>query len=116
MKNIITLVFILALFSYDALTKKHTSFIPNSFSPNGDRINEIFKPIISLANLNNYNLLIFNRWEHPIFESNDYNIGWDGSITGSSQKAAIGSYLYQVSFTDGSGVYKVQRGVVTLMR
>lgn len=32
MKNIITLVFILALFSYDALTKKHTSFIPNSFS------------------------------------------------------------------------------------
>ncbi len=91
-------------------------FIPNSFSPNGDRINEIFKPIISLANLNNYNLLIFNRWEHPIFESNDYNVGWDGSITGSSQKAAIGSYLYQVSFTDGSGVYKVQRGVVTLMR
>lgn len=91
-------------------------FIPNSFTPNGDRVNETFKPIISLANLNNYNLLIFNRWEHPIFESNNYDIGWDGSIMGSSQKAAVGSYLYQVSFTDGSGVYKVKRGVVTLMR
>jgi gliding motility-associated-like protein len=53
-----------------------TFYIPNSFSPNGDGINDIFQP--KGHNILEYNLLIYNRWGELIFESNNILYGWDG--------------------------------------
>lgn len=51
-------------------------FIPNSFSPNGDNINDVFKPIGDSEKVKEYQLMIFNEWGEFIFESNDFDIGW----------------------------------------
>lgn len=55
-------------------------YIPNAFTPDGDEKNNTFKPIItSGVDLFNYNFVIYNRWGEVIWESNNPNMGWDGT-------------------------------------
>ncbi len=53
-------------------------YIPNSFSPNGDGINDLFRPSIS-CELRYYELLIFDRWGREIFRSKDPIQSWNGT-------------------------------------
>jgi gliding motility-associated-like protein len=53
--------------------------IPNIFTPNGDGINDTFKPEIKNADrLTVYRFYIYNRWGRLIFSSEDYKAEWDG--------------------------------------
>ncbi len=55
-------------------------FIPNSFTPNGDEINNVFLPIFTSGyDPQNYSFYIYNRWGELIFESHNSQIGWDGT-------------------------------------
>lgn len=51
-------------------------YVPNTFTPNGDGLNDIFIPVGS--NIASMQLLIFDRWGILLFESNDPTMGWDG--------------------------------------
>ena len=54
-------------------------FIPNAFTPNGDGLNDVWKPVISCSEtMTNYKLTIYDRWGNRIFQSADYNVGWSG--------------------------------------
>jgi len=57
--------------------KELTLFIPNSFTPNADGLNDVFKPNGNLAKIKEYELLIFNSWGELVFQSNDLNEGWN---------------------------------------
>jgi len=54
-------------------------YVPNSFTPNGDGINDLFKPSIS-CELQFYEILIFDRWGREVFKSNDPKLAWSGTI------------------------------------
>ncbi len=54
-------------------------YIPNSFSPNGDNINDIFIPICDYNNIKYFEMYIYDKWGKLIFNSNNINDGWDGS-------------------------------------
>lgn len=59
-------------------------YVPNSFTPNGDGFNNEFKPILAEGfDLDNYTLLIYNRWGEVVFKTTDTNEGWDGTYHGS---------------------------------
>jgi gliding motility-associated-like protein len=68
-------------------------FISNSFSPNGDGINEEWGPIIA-GKVNYYELLVFNRWGEQIFQSKDRDIKWDGWYL--NQPVQIDVYVYRL--------------------
>lgn len=89
-------------------------YIPNAFMPDG--INKIFKPVISDFDASDYDLTIFNRWGQVLFQTNDYDEGWDGMIPDTNLEATAGTYLYMVSVKDANGVEFIQRGHVTLLR
>ncbi|MEZ5045407.1 MAG: gliding motility-associated C-terminal domain-containing protein [Chitinophagaceae bacterium] len=55
--------------------------LPNAFTPNGDGINDIFKPI-GLLKYDQYELKIMNRWGNEVFHSNAQEIGWEGNHKG----------------------------------
>jgi gliding motility-associated-like protein len=57
---------------------------PNAFTPNGDGINDLFKPTV-YGTVVNYTLTIYNRWGQMIFKSRDPGKGWDGTMSGVPQ-------------------------------
>ena len=74
--------------------------VPNVFTPNNDGLNDEFKPLFSIVN--EYKMLIFNKYGEKIFESDDINRGWNGIYKG---KIVQESYVYKISFIkDGNEV------------
>jgi gliding motility-associated-like protein len=54
-------------------------YVPNTITVNHDGINEKFLPVLGEAFLKEtYHLSIFNRWGKLVFESYNYEVGWDG--------------------------------------
>lgn len=88
-------------------------FLPNSFSPNGDGIND--KLYIRTEELfENVILRVFNRWGELVFETNDQKIGWDGRYKGFD---AIGdSFAYYFEGICASKEKIVKKGNITIIR
>ncbi len=87
--------------------------IPNSFTPNRDANNDIFKPVINQV-IQNYYFVIFNRHGQKVFETYEYGQGWDGRLKNKEQP--VGTYVYRVKFTNGLGRESVENGSVLLIR
>ena len=87
-------------------------FVPNSFTPNGDGINEIFQP--KGKGLLKYNLMVFDRWGQKIYETADFADGWDGTFKGLECKQD--SYVWKITASYPQGKVKEYTGHVTLNR
>ena len=75
-------------------------FIPNTFSPNNDGMNDVFYPrgkgIFAIKRMK-----IFSRWGEVIFERNDFNAndaskGWDGTYNGKALSPDVFVYTVDV--------------------
>jgi gliding motility-associated-like protein len=54
-------------------------YVPNTFTPNGDGINDIFIPVIThYDELAYYSFEIYDRWGEVIFSTDNSEQGWDG--------------------------------------
>lgn len=76
-------------------------YVPNTFTPDGDIYNQIFRPVFTSGyDPFDYQLLIFNRWGETIFESNDSNVGWDGTYGLGDQVRYVqdGTYTWRIEF------------------
>ena len=94
-------------------------FIPNSFTPNYDNINDVFKPVFSPYGLDTktYSLEIFNRWGKELFSTKDYTKGWDGTVQNKGDEALKPDvYIYKVRYKDLNGQAYDQIGDVTLIK
>lgn len=91
-------------------------FVPNAFTPDGDLHNNEFKPIlVSGIDLQNYSLLIYNRWGGLVFESRNAEIGWDGRFGG--HEAQEGIYIWKLSLQSIDHAEPVEdHGFVSLLR
>jgi len=87
-------------------------FVPDAFSPNGDGLNDTFKPSGSFYD--NFQLIIYNRWGQSIFQTSDAATGWDGTIQGT--RAPEGQYVYKIVITDSTGKEFVKKGTLLLLR
>jgi gliding motility-associated-like protein len=70
--------------------------VPDTFSPNGDGINDYFR-IPGANDLPNDHLYIYNRWGGLVYESNNYDNTWDGRSTSKmlgSDELEEGTYFY----------------------
>lgn len=88
-------------------------FIPNSFTPNGDGLNDVF----SIGNLKYQKVLafkIFDRWGHLVFETTDSKKGWDGKIK--DKIAPVGVYIYYIELGYADNYTEVFKGNLTLLR
>jgi large repetitive protein len=77
-------------------------YVPNTFTPDGDAYNNVFVPVFPAgARIENYSLLIFDRWGEIIFESLDYQVGWDGTYHDKLVKD--GTYTWVIELREGFG-------------
>ncbi len=72
-------------------------YLPNAFTPNGDGLNDEFKPVQRYDFVKTYHLSIYNRWGEMIFETGDIEKGWDGTYKG--QLVQQGTYVYRIVYT-----------------
>jgi gliding motility-associated-like protein len=89
-------------------------YIPNSFSPNGDNVNDYFYG--TGKGIKEYEMLIFNRWGNEIFRSTDINEKWDGMMPNGQFEAPIDVYVYKVNLVNDFKERKTYIGRVTLIR
>jgi large repetitive protein len=55
-------------------------FIPNSFTPNNDGLNDVFAPVIGDDQyVDRYELIVYNRWGQEVFKSTEIDTPWTGS-------------------------------------
>lgn len=87
-------------------------YYPSAFTPNGDTHNEVF--LATGKYIADFNMIIYNRWGAPIFESKDIDIGWDGKENGTP--APTGYYSFKIFGIDNAGQEFSKTGSVLLMR
>ena len=87
--------------------------IPNAFTPNGDGINDLFKPTITEM-VTNYKFTIWTRWGANVFSTDNQQKGWDGLFNGEQQ--ILGTYVYLIEFIDSDNVPQKFKGTLLLIR
>lgn len=63
----------------DKLTADEIFQMPNTITPNGDQLNDHLKPVIDPkfeSKINSFKFLVYNRWGHKMYESNNYREAW----------------------------------------
>ncbi len=75
-------------------------YLPNSFTPNGDGINDVFRA--SSNGISQFEMRIFNRWGELIFESNNPEVGWDGKYQ--NLPAPSGVYVREIIANNELGI------------
>jgi gliding motility-associated-like protein len=87
-------------------------FIPNSFTPNNDGLNDVLK--VYGYKIKELKLVVFNQWGEKLFESGDQSRGWDGTYKGRVQPSGVYMYVCRLVLTDGTVVDK--KGAINLIR
>lgn len=87
-------------------------FFPNAFSPNGNGSNDFFMP--KGYGIDEFEMLIFDRWGELVFKSNDLYTGWDGTYKGGLPFADV--YVYKCAIRDIKGDSHYYIGHVTVVR
>lgn len=96
-------------FTVHIMTITKRTFVPNSFTPNDDGINDEFAMSGESCNEDEY-MRIYNRWGQLIFETNDpFNTFWDGTYKGSPAQQGVYTYILKVG-------EEVMRNYITLIR
>lgn len=93
--------------------------VPNAFTPNGDGLNDTFKPIFRGFEPTNYRMDIFSKWGQHIFSTGNLSEGWDGTINGHLVGNDTFTYVisYEVpSFVLRKGLSSPISGRVTVIR
>ena len=88
-------------------------YVPKVFTPNGDGVNDLLKPI--LVGISSFHYFsVYNRWGNLVFTAQDASTGWDGRFKGVPQP--VETYLWIAEGVDINGRKIVQKGMVSLVR
>ncbi len=87
-------------------------YIPNSFSPNGDGLNDQW----SITNLPKDNeVWLFNRWGELVFKQKNYDGSWDG-LGSNGEALRSGTYIYKIRYKYYPGITGEEGGWLKIIR
>lgn len=87
-----------------------TLYVPNTFTPNDDGINDAFSIVTSVRDPQDFELRVFDRWGGELWNTADRTMWWSG------QGTADGIYAWTLSLRDATGTLRKARGHVVLLR
>jgi gliding motility-associated-like protein len=92
--------------------EQSTVYVPNAFTPNTTGQNETF--LAYGTNVQEFELLVFDRWGMLIFQSDDINKGWDGTYKNDPCQEDV--YVWRIIWTDSQNKKHKMMGHVSLLR
>ena len=117
MQYIVTVKDIIGCTAYDTIFirvyDEITYYVPNAFTPNGDSKNDVFKPI-AVGIIQTELFMVFNRYGEIMYQTNDWNKGWDGNFKGIPQPP--GNYVWIIKGKALNGKAIEMKGNVVLIR
>jgi trimeric autotransporter adhesin len=87
-------------------------YIPNSFSPNGDGLNDVLQVYGYI--IKDLTFTVYNQWGEKVAESRQQNPAWDGTYKG--KKQPMGVYIYVCRITLLDGTVQTRKGSINLVR
>jgi gliding motility-associated-like protein len=91
-------------------------FVPNSFSPNGDAINETFEPVLIGIDPRFFSFIIFDRWGLEVFNSSEPGNAWSGRNSDGTE-CPVDVYVWRLITKDAYSGARIERfGHVNLVR
>jgi len=94
----------------------YTLFVPNTFSPNDDLLNDTFFPQGIGIDESSFEMYIFNRWGDKVYETFDIDKPWDGMANDGRKIAQQGVYVWLIRTRDINSKRHQHIGHVTLVR
>lgn len=93
-------------------------FMPNSFTPDDDGLNDVFMPeFSSTLEIKTYEFIVLNRWGEVVFKTNDPKDGWIGNIRGGEHYAHNDVFTWTVEIDfNNKQVGKSYKGSVLVLR
>ncbi len=88
-----------------------TFFIPSAFTPDDDRLNEIWAP--QGTSIASFEMTIYNRWDEELYYTANIDEGWDGTYRG--RLVQQGTYIYTIDVVDVLGEPHIYRGTFSLL-
>jgi gliding motility-associated-like protein len=88
-------------------------FVPNAFTPNGDGLNDVIRPVLAGIRELKY-FSVFNRYGQMVFSTTKLGEGWNGIFKGDRQNA--GGFTWMAEAIDFKGNTIQRKGVVILIR
>tara|TARA_B100000508_G_C11465884_1_gene282536 strand:+ start:19923 stop:21977 length:2055 start_codon:yes stop_codon:yes gene_type:complete len=91
--------------------------VPNIFTPNGDNTNDDFylNYLQAKQTIENFEIVILNRWGNVVRTFNDPDFKWDGTTEG-GKYVNDGTYFYKVNITTIKGQEVEEHGAVQVER
>jgi gliding motility-associated-like protein len=96
------------------LKEDYNLFAENSFTPNGDGLNDYFMPQALAERSVNFKLQIMDRFGKVIYQTSNANEPWDG--TSSGQTSPTGVYIWSVTLINEEGQPEQYKGHITVIR
>jgi len=91
-------------------------YVPNSFTPDGDGVNDGFFVSTTVA-LDDFNMLIFDRWGQVVYETRDFGQPWNGGYRNDGDVLPTGVYAYRIQYRiPETATRKELVGSVTLLK
>ena len=98
------------------INQDYNLLAPNSFTPNGDGINDYFLPA-ALNGLNgSFTMTVYSQTEGLIYDTKNINQPWDGTNQKAGTKCKEGSYVWVVKLTNEKGQPEQYKGVILLLK
>jgi len=88
-------------------------FVPDAFTPNGDGLNDVFRPIFS-GPAKNYEFSIYNRWGELVFRTTTPGLGWNGYFRNKIQPGDV--FVYYIQAEGGCNGKFFKKGTFVLIR
>ena len=97
-----------------ALCNSDGIYLPNSFSPNGDNLNDVL--FVRSNAIQDLEFSIFDRWGREVFSSTSIDVGWNGRWQNTGDELPSDAYGYWIKATCFTGEEFVQQGNVSILR
>jgi gliding motility-associated-like protein len=78
------------------VTEGFSFWMPNTFTPDGDGINDVFIPKGTGWMENFYSFEIINKWGVTVFKTTDQNTFWDGKTGGGRNTDDVYAWIVNV--------------------
>ncbi len=110
-----------SIYKIISITDEHWIYIPNSFTPNSDEINDLFYISYHGIREETFKINIYNRLNELVYSTRNISDlskenGWDGTHQNTNKNLPSGTYIYELSYQDLDGWKKFKTNKINLIR